>query len=192
MWKILVQSLKATLLIGVLVCGIYPLIVTLAGKLLFSESANGSFILDASGKQRGSRLIGQAFTRPEYFHGRPSAAGTGYDAANSSGSNLGPTNQKLADALRTNIDGVLKENPSLKSGEVPTDLVTASASGLDPDVTPSGALAQVERVARARSLNVDAVRALVNANVRGPELGFLGESVVNVLDLNLALDALKK
>ena len=119
---------------------------------MFSDKANGGIIRLADGKVVGSRLIGQSFAKPEYFHGRPSAAGGGYDAANSSGSNLGPTSQKFADGLQANVDAVLKENPTLKKGEIPVDMVTASASGLDPHISPENALAQAARVAGARGM----------------------------------------
>jgi K+-transporting ATPase ATPase C chain len=137
----------------------------------------------------GSKLIGQNFSKPEYFHSRPSSAGDkGYDAANSSGSNLGPTNQKLFDAVKGNVDAFLKDNPTVKKGEIPVDLVTASASGLDPHISPEGAYAQVDRVASARRIPVDQVRALLEKHIEGPQWGLFGESVVNVVELNLALD----
>jgi K+-transporting ATPase ATPase C chain len=190
MLKYLYQSLMATLFLAILCCGIYPLLVTGVGKLVFPGSANGSILNDPHGKPVGSRLIGQAFAKPEHFHGRPSAAGNGYDAASSSGSNLGPTNQKLADGLKANIEGFLKENPSVKKGEVPADLVTASASGLDPHITPGGALAQAPRVAQARKRSIEELTKIIAEHTEGPQWGLLGESTVNVLELNLALDKL--
>ena len=196
MLTLIYRSTIATLLLAIILCGAYPLTVTLLGKVLFADKANGGIILSSDGKAIGARLIGQAFTRPEYFHGRPSAAGSapsapnGYDASNSSGSNLGPTNQKFVDGLKANIDAVLKENPNIKKGEVPTDLVTASGSGLDPHISPEAALVQVSRVARARNITSQELQTLVNEHVEGPQLGLFGESVVNVLALNIDLDRL--
>ena len=178
----------ATFILAVLVSGVYPALVYLIGQVAFRDSANGGIIYQ-DGKAVGAKLIGQGFTRPEYFHGRPSAAGDkGYDAANSSGSNLGPTNQKFKDTLKANVDAVLKENPTLKPGEVPTELVTLSGSGLDPHISPAAALVQVARVSGSRGVGVDAVAALVKETEEGPQWGILGEPVVNVLLLNLALD----
>jgi K+-transporting ATPase ATPase C chain len=177
--KILYRSIMANLVLAVLLCGIYPAV----------DQANGSLILGKDGKVIGSKLIGQNFSKPEYFHSRPSSAGDkGYDAANSSGSNLGPTNQKLFDAVKGNVDAFLKDNPTVKKGEIPVDLVTASASGLDPHISPEGAYAQVDRVASARRIPVDQVRALLEKHIEGPQWGLFGESVVNVVELNLALD----
>ena len=191
MLKTLYQSIAATLVIAVIACGVYPLLVTGVGQALFRDKANGSLI-NRSGKVVGSRLIGQSFSRPEYFHGRPSSAvdagGNGYDATNSSGSNLGPTNQKFADTLKAKVGAVLKDNPTLKAGEIPNDLVTASGSGLDPHVSPDAAMVQVERVARARGVESERIRGLVREYVEKPQLGILGEPVVNVLLLNLDLD----
>jgi K+-transporting ATPase ATPase C chain len=184
------RSTVATLLLAVILCGVYPLVVTVFAKVLFPANASGGMITLQDGRVVGAKLIGQAFTQPEYFHGRPSAAGNGYDAANSSGSNLGPTNQKFVDGLKANIDGVLKDNPTLKKGEVPVDLVTASGSGLDPHISPEGAFAQVWRVARARGIAAADLKSLVQEHVDGPQLGIFGESVVNVLLLNLDLDRL--
>ena len=192
MFKVLYQSFMATVVIALIVCGIYPLAVTVLGQSLFATQANGSLILRADGKAIGSRLIGQVFTKPEYFHGRPSAAGTGYDGASSSGSNLGPTNQKFADALGANADAFLKENPSVRKGEIPNDLISASGSGLDPHISPDGAYAQVNRVAGARGLDAAQIKTLVQENIEGPQLGILGEPVVNVLELNLALEKMAK
>lgn len=190
MLKLIYRSIVATLLLAVILCGAYPLIVTGIGRVLFSDKASGGIITTADGKAIGAKLIGQAFAKPEYFHGRPSSAGNGYDAANSSGSNLGPTNQKFADTLKANVDGVLKDNPDLKKGEVPVDLVTASGSGLDPHISPDGAFVQVARVAKARGMTSDELKSLVQEHVQGPQLGVFGESVVNVLELNLDLDRL--
>ena len=186
----LYRSVMATLILAVICCGIYPLVVTGIGQLLFSDNANGGIILK-DGKPIGAKLIGQGFAKPEYFHGRPSAAGNGYDASNSSGTNLGPTNQKQFDAVKANVEAFLKDNPSIKKGEVPADLVTASASGLDPHISPEGAMAQVERVAQARKMSPAQLRGLVQDHVEGPQWGIFGEATVNVLALNLALDQLK-
>ena len=178
----------ATLILAVICCGVYPLIVTGIGQALFPDHASGG-IIQRNNKAIGAKIIGQGFSKPEYFHGRPSSAGDkGYDAANSSGSNLGPTNQKFFDAVKGNVENVLKENPTLKKGDVPVDLVTASASGLDPHISPESAMVQADRVAQARKVGVDQVKALIQEHIVGPQLGIFGESTVNVLLLNLALD----
>jgi potassium-transporting ATPase KdpC subunit len=174
------MTIVTTLLLGVA----YPLVVTGLAQVLFPDKANGQLI-ERGGKIIGSRIIGQGFSSPGYFRPRPSAAGTGYDAANSGGTNLGPTNKKLIDAVRAAVDAARKENPS---APVPIDLVTSSASGLDPHISPAAALFQVPRVARERGVSEDAVRRLMDAHTKGRQLGFLGEPVVNVLELNLALD----
>jgi K+-transporting ATPase ATPase C chain len=163
----------------------YPLLVTGLAQALFPDKANGQLV-ERQGKIVGSRIIGQAFSAPGYFHGRPSAAGTGYDAANSGGTNLGPTNRKLVDAVKAAVDAAKKENPS---AAVPVDLVTSSASGLDPHISPAAAAFQVPRVARERGVSESDVRRVVEAQTEGRQLGLLGEPVVNVLELNLALDA---
>jgi K+-transporting ATPase ATPase C chain len=193
MLKTIYQSVVSTLILGILVCGLYPALVTVLGSTIFPDQANGSLIVNSQGSVVGSKLIGQNFSKPEYFHGRPSSAGDkGYDASNSSGSNLGPTNQKFADGLKSNIDAVIAQNPGLTKGQVPNDLVTGSGSGLDPHISPESAEVQIARVANARHLDVALLQDLVKHKIEGPQLGFLGESTVNVLELNLALDALKK
>jgi K+-transporting ATPase ATPase C chain len=175
------MTVVTTLLLGVA----YPLLVTGLAQALFPDKANGQLV-ERHGKIVGSRIIGQAFSAPGYFHGRPSAAGTGYDAANSGGTNLGPTNRKLVDAVKAAVDAAKKENPS---AAVPVDLVTSSASGLDPHISPAAAAFQVPRVARERGVSESDVRRVVEAHTEGRQLGLLGEPVVNVLELNLALDA---
>ena len=183
----LAQAFGFTLLMTVLTGLIYPGVVTGFCQLLFSRQANGS-LLAVNGKIVGSTLIGQNFSKPEYFRPRPSAAGNdGYDATSSSGSNLGPTNQKLVDRMKADIAKFRKENPSYQ-GPIPADLLTTSASGLDPDISPASALAQAPRVAQARGATLDQVRQLIEAHSEGRQLGFFGEPRVNVLSLNLELD----
>jgi K+-transporting ATPase ATPase C chain len=178
----ILMTVATTLLLGI----VYPLVVTGIAQAVFPDKANGQLI-ERDGRIVGSRLIGQAFSSPGYFRSRPSAAGTGYDAANSGGTNLGPTNKKLIDAVKTSVDAARKENASVA---VPIDLVTSSASGLDPHLSPASAAFQVPRVARERGVSAADVQRLVDGHTDGPQLGFLGEPVVNVLELNLALDAL--
>lgn len=174
------MTVATTILLGV----IYPLVVTALAQLIFHDKANGQLI-PRNGEVIGSRIIGQPFVSDKYFHSRPSAAGNGYDAGNSSGSNLGPTNQKLIDRVKTDTAAAQAENPHTP---VPIDLITTSGSGLDPDITPAAALFQVPRIARVRGLSEDRVRALVETHLQKRTWGFLGESRVNVLALNLALD----
>jgi K+-transporting ATPase ATPase C chain len=176
--------LTTTVLLGV----VYPLAITGLAQLLFPRQADGSLVR-RDGKVVGSALIGQQFTRPEYFHPRPSAAGNGYDATASGGSNLGPTSRKLARRVQGEVRRLREGNPSLQERRVPVDTVTASASGLDPDISLANAYAQAPRVARARGLREKVVHDLIAANARGGQYGLLGESRVNVLRLNLALDA---
>jgi len=175
------MTIATTILLGL----IYPLVVTALAQLLFRDKANGQLIT-RNGTVIGSRIIGQPFTSDKYFHSRPSAAGAGYDAANSSGSSLGPTNQKLIDRVTADVATAHAENPNTP---VPIDLVTTSGSGLDPDITPAAALFQVPRIARQRHLSETQVRNLVESHIQPRQFGFLGEPRVNVLALNLALDA---
>jgi len=188
MWRHTLVAIRLTLLTTVLLGLIYPLVITGLAQLLFPRQANGSLIA-ADNRLIGSGLIGQEFTRPEYFDSRPSAAGSGYDAMSSGGSNLGPTSRKLAERVAASVSKLIRENPGLRPGKIPADMVTASASGLDPDISPANAYAQVARVAKARGMSEDRVRMLVELNVTGRQFGFLGEPRVNVLRLNRALDA---
>ena len=188
MIKHLKIAIKMALVTLVLLGIVYPFAVTGIAQTIFPDQANGSLIRDPSGKVVGSALIAQKFVQPGYFHPRPSAVD--YDAANSGGSNLGPTSRTLRDRVASYID-LLTHGKGLKKTEIPIDSVTTSASGLDPDITPANAESQVARVARARGLSVDEVRKLVRANTTGRQFAFLGEARVNVLKLNLALDGLK-
>ena len=182
------NSVIATIVFAIILCGIYPLIVYGAGQLFFPNKANGSLIEGKDRKLVGSELLGQMFSGEKYFHPRPSAAGTGYDAANSSGTNLGPTSQKLKDAVKAAVEQYRKENNLTPDVLVPADAVTSSGSGLDPHISVRNAQLQTERVAKARSLDENGVRALIEKFTDGRQLGILGEPGVNVLKLNLALD----
>ena len=184
------SAVVVTLAFAVVCCGLYPLVVFGISQVLFRDKANGSLIVEKDGTVRGSALLGQGFTGEKYFHPRPSAAGNGYDAANSSGSNLGPTSKKLADAIAQNLADYRAQNGLATNAVVPADAVTASASGLDPHIGVRNAKLQTARVAKARGLTVEKVTALIRANTDPADLGFLGEPGVNVLKLNLALEKL--
>jgi K+-transporting ATPase ATPase C chain len=187
MKKNLIISILMTVVTTVLLGLVYPLVVTGLAQVLFKDKANGQLIT-RNGDVVGSRIMGQAFIGPGYFHSRPSAAGNGYDAANSGGSNYAPTNQKLIDRVQASVSDLQKENPGTP---IPTDLVTTSASGLDPDISPAAADFQAPRIAHQRGLSEDSVRQLIQQYSSGRQLGFMGEPRVNVLQLNLALDATK-
>jgi len=176
----ILMTIATTILLGV----IYPLTITAISQVIFPDRANGQLI-QRDGKIIGSRIIGQAFSGPGYFYSRPSAAGNGYDAANSGGTNLGPTNQKLIDRVRQDTVSLHAGNPD---EPVPIDLVTTSASGLDPDISPGAVEFQVQRVARERGMSEEQVHQLVLKHTAGRQLGFLGEPRVKVLELNLDLD----
>ena len=181
-----------TLILAVVCCGLYPLVVFGMGQALFRDKANGSLIVDKDGSVRGSRLLGQQFAADKYFHPRPSAAGNGYDASNSGGSNLGPTSQKLRDSIVQNVTDYRAQNSLAADAPVPADAVTASGSGLDPHISPQNAELQAARVAKARGIPVEKVRELIRQNTASADLGFLGEPGVNVVVLNLGLDGAMK
>lgn len=182
------SAVLVTLVLAVVCCGLYPLVVFGIAQALFHDKANGSLIVENNGTIRGSRLLGQQFSAEKYFHSRPSDAGNGYDATSSGGSNLGPTSQKLRDAIARNISDYRAQNGLATNAPVPADAVTASASGLDPHISLENAALQAPRVAKTRGLSLDKVRALIAQYTDGPDLGVLGEAGVNVLELNLALD----
>jgi potassium-transporting ATPase KdpC subunit len=190
MKKHLVTAMLFTLFSVIGLGVIYPLVMTGISMLVFPAQANGSLVT-LNGKVVGSRIIGQQWAKPQYFHGRLSAAGKGYDPTSTGGTNLAPTSKKLIDATRAAIVALKKENPDVK-GPIPMDLVTSSASGIDPDISVEAAYYQVPRIAKARGLSSAAVYALVGRHVQGRTLGFLGEPRVNVLELNLALDGAQK
>ncbi len=184
-------AIVSTLVFAVICCGFYPLAVTGVAKIAFAENANGSLIIDKRGEVIGSSLLGQNFSGERYFHPRPSAAGAnGYDAASSSGSNLGPTSQKLADLIKGRVAAYRGTNGLAENQQVPADAVTASGSGLDPHISPANAALQAARVAKARSLSPDKVKELIASHTDKADIGILGEDGVNVLKLNLALDAM--
>jgi len=186
--KQIYPAIAITIVLTVLLGVVYPLVVTGLAQVLFKDKANGSLI-EKDGKVIGSRLIGQSFSGAGYFHSRPSAAGNGYDATASAGTNLGPTSQKLFETnVKTAADALKEENPN---APIPVDLVTASCSGLDPHITPAAAEFQIPRVASERGLSADAVRNLVREHTEGRQFGLLGEPRVNVLELNLALDGVR-
>ncbi|HVZ59304.1 MAG TPA: potassium-transporting ATPase subunit KdpC [Terriglobales bacterium] len=176
----ILMTIATTVLLGI----IYPLVVTGIAQVAFPDKANGQLI-KKDGKLIGSRIIGQGFSGPGYFHSRPSAAGAGYDAANSAGSNLGPTNQKLIDRVKQDTARLQAENPGKP---VPIDLVTTSASGFDPHISPAGAEFQLPRVARERETTVEELQGIVLKHTEGRQFGFLGEPRVNLLELNIELD----
>jgi len=184
MKKSLVTSLLYTLITAIALGVVYPLFVTVVARTLFRDKSDGQLVYDAHGQLIGSKLIGQAFSGPTYFHSRPSAAGTGYDATSSGGSNLGPTSKALVDRVHQSVVA------ETTTGPVPVDLVTASGSGLDPDITPAAAMYQVSRIAPLRKMSDEQLRALVTAHIEQRQFGLLGEPRVNVLSLNLALDAM--
>jgi len=181
----LLVAVKFTLITTLLFGLVYPLAVTGLSQLLFPKQANGSLI-EKNGQILGSRLIGQPFTSDRYFHSRPSAAGTGYDPTSSSGSNLAPTNQQLVDRVKQDVAKLQNENPGVA---IPVDLVTSSGSGLDPDISPAAAEFQIPRIARGRGIGVESLRPLVARHTQQRQWGILGEARVNVLELNLDLDA---
>jgi|SRR6185437_15984951 len=187
MWQQILPGIRIKLFFTLLLGVIYPLAITGISQTLFPHQANGSLI-EKNGKIVGSELIGQNFAKPEYFQPRPSAAGNdGYDPTASGGSNYGPTNQKLVDRVNASIAKFRKDNPDY-TGPLPADLVTASASGLDPHISPDSAAAQAARIAKARGTSLDQMNQLIEQTTEGPDLGVLGEPRVNVLKLNLALD----
>ena len=187
MWKQMAPAFRIMALFTVLTGLIYPTVVTGLCQLLFHAKADGSLI-SINGQVVGSQLIGQNFAQPQYFHPRPSAAGNdGYDGMASGGSNYGPTSQKLVDRVKASVEQFRKENPDF-AGPIPADLLTASASGLDPDISPASAYAQAARVAKARGLSVEQIRQQIARHIQGRDLDLLGEPRVNVLALNLDMD----
>jgi K+-transporting ATPase ATPase C chain len=185
------SAVLATLILAIACCVLYPAVVFGVSQLFFKSKADGSLIVDAQGAVLGSRLIGQPFSADKYFHSRPSAAGNGYDSTSSGGSNLGPTSQKLRDSIAQNLADYRAGNGLATNAPVPPDAVTSSASGLDPHISPDNAELQAARVAKARGLAVEKVRALILEHTDRADLGIFGDPGVNVLELNLALDAMK-
>jgi K+-transporting ATPase ATPase C chain len=185
-------ALLLTALLAVLLGGVYPALVWGAAQLLFPSAANGSLVRDPDGTLRGSALLAQNFTGERYFHPRPSAAGAGYDAAASSGSNLGPTSRKLADAIATDVAAYRARHQLPAGSAVPADAVTRSGSGLDPDISPANAALQADRVARARGLPPERIRALIEQHAASPDWGVFGQARINVFLLNRALDGLPR
>ena len=185
MKKNLITAVLMTVATTVLLGIVYPLVVTVLAQVLFHDKANGQ-LREMNGKLIGSRIIGQGFSGPAYFHSRPSAAGTGYDPLNSNGSQLGPTNHQLIDRVKADAAALQAENPNVP---VPIDLVTTSASGLDPEISPAAAAFQIPRVAKARGVSEEELTRLVAEHTQGRQFGFLGEPRVNVLELNLDLDS---
>jgi potassium-transporting ATPase KdpC subunit len=183
-------AVVSTFVLAVVCCGLYPLIVFGISQALFHDKANGSLIVDPNGTVRGSRLLGQKFADAKYFHPRPSAAGNGYDATSSGGSNLGPTSRKLNDAIKERLAAYRAENGLSESAPVPADAVTASGSGLDPHISLQNAELQIPRVLKARGVAEEKVRELIRQNTNGRDFGVFGESGVNVLQVNRALDQL--
>ena|SRR5882672_6510387 len=186
------SAVMATVVLTLVCCGLYPLVVFGIAQVVFPHKANGSLIVAKDGTVRGSELLGQNFTEAKYFYPRPSAAGNGYDAANSSGSNLGPTSQKLNDALKDRIAAYRAENGLKETDLIPADAVTASGSGLDPHIGLRNAELQAPRIAKTRNLSAGKVRELIKQNTDSADLGILGEPGVNVMKLNLALDMLDR
>lgn len=184
----LVTSLLYTIATVIVLGLIYPVLIWGLATLLFHHQAGGSLIAGPNGTVIGSELVGQRFSRPRYFHGRPSAAGKGYDPTSTGGTNFGPTSKKLIDGTKSAIDALERSNPDA-TGPIPMDLVTSSASGIDPDISPAAAYYQAPRVAKARGVSLKRIRAIVAAHVTPRQFGLLGEPRVNVLDLNRALDA---
>jgi K+-transporting ATPase ATPase C chain len=181
----------STFVLAIVCCGLYPLIVFGISQTFFRDKANGSLILDSDGTARGSKLLGQGFADAKYFHPRPSAAGNGYDATSSGGSNLGPTSRKLNDAIKERLAAYRAENGFSESAPVPADAVTASGSGLDPHISLQNAELQLPRVAKARGMSENKLREVVRQHTHGRDLGVFGEPGVNVLQLNRALDQLR-
>jgi K+-transporting ATPase ATPase C chain len=185
------SAVMVTLIFAVVCCGLYPLVVYSVAQVFFRDRANGSLIVDANGTVRGSKLLGQQFTAGKYFQSRPSAAGNGYDATSSGGSNLGPTSSNLVATIAQRIADYRTQNNLATNVLVPADAVTASGSGLDPHISLQNAALQIPRVVKTRGLSEERVRALVQQNTHGPDLGIFGEPSVNVLTLNLSLDTTK-